>query len=58
MRVMRQRPVYLLASVGVLAFCLVFCLTFLKDRIPEDLPIGVVDQDCSSLSRNFIRQIE
>ena len=55
---MRQRPVYLLASVGVLAFCLVFCLTFLKDRIPEDLPIGVVDQDCSSLSRNFIRQID
>ncbi len=58
LRLMQQRPVYLIATVGVLAFCTVFFLTFLKDRQPYDLPIGVVDSDHSSLSRNFTRQIE
>ena len=31
LRLMRQRPIYLLSSVGVMAFCTVFFLTFLKD---------------------------
>ena len=30
----------------------------LRDRIPQDLPVGVVDLDESSLSRNFIRQLD
>ena len=58
LRLMRQRPVYLLASVGVMTFCLIFYLTLLRDRIPQDLPVGVVDLDESSLSRNFIRQLD
>ncbi len=58
LRLMRQRPVYLLASVGVMAFCMIFFLTFLKDGTPNDLPVGIVDMDNSSLSRNFIRQME
>lgn len=58
LRLMRQRPVYLLASVGVMTFCLIFFLTLLRDRIPQDLPVGVVDLDESSLSRNFIRQLD
>ena len=58
LRLMRQRPIYLLASVGVMAFCTVFFLTFLKDGMPDELPIGVVDNDNSSLSRNFIRQLD
>ena len=57
-RLMRQRPVYLLASVGVMTFCMIFFLTLLRDRIPQDLPVGVVDLDESSLSRNFIRQLD
>lgn len=58
LRLMRQRPVYLLASVGVMTFCMIFFLTLLRDRIPQDLPVGVVDLDESSLSRNFIRQLD
>lgn len=58
LRLMRQRPIYLLASVGVMTFLMVFFLTLLRDRIPQDLPVGVVDMDQSSLSRNFIRQID
>lgn len=58
LRLMRQRPVYLLASVGVMTFCCIFFLTFLRDGMPDNLPIGIVDNDNSSLSRNFIRQID
>lgn len=58
MRLMRQRPIYLLSSVAVMAFCTVFFLTFLQEGLPQDLPIGVVDNDRSPLSRNFIRQLD
>ena len=58
LRLMRQRPVYLLATIGVMAFCTVFFLTFLRDGMPEDLPVGVMDMDNSSLSRNITRQID
>lgn len=58
LRLMRQRPIYLLASVAVMAFCSVFFLTFLSDGIPQDLPIGIVDNDNSSVSREFIRQLD
>ena len=58
LRLMRQRPVYLLASVAVMAFCSVFFLTFLGDGIPQDLAIGIVDNDDSSVSREFIRQLD
>lgn len=58
LRIMRNRPIYLLGSVVTVAFCAVFFLTFLRDGLPHDLPVGVVDLDNSSLSRNFSRQID
>ena len=58
LRLMRRRPIYLLASLGVMAFCTVFFLTFLKEGMPQKLPIGVVDKDNSSLSRNLVRQLD
>lgn len=56
LRIIRQRPIYLLGSVGVIAFCAIFFLTFLKDGLPSDVPIGLVDYDYSSTSRNFCQQ--
>lgn len=58
LRIMRNRPIYLLGSVVTVAFCAIFFLTFLKQGLPHDLPIGVVDMDNSSLSRNFARQLD
>ena len=58
LRIMRDRPIYLLGSVVTVAFCAIFFLTFLKQGLPHDLPIGVVDMDNSSLSRNFARQLD
>ena len=58
LRIMRNRPIYLLGSVATVAFCAIFFLTFLKQGLPHDLPIGIVDLDNSSLSRNFARQLD
>ena len=54
----RRRPIYFVAPLLVMAFCSIFYLTFLRDGLPHDLPIGVVDLDNSSLSRNFTRQLD
>ena len=40
-----KRPVYILASAGVLIVNAVFYITFMKDGLPHDLPIGLVDED-------------
>ncbi len=56
--IIRRKPVYLLGSVGMMAVCCLFYLTFFKSGLPEDLPIGVVDMDNSSLSRNFCSQMD
>ena len=58
LRIIRQRPIYLMGSVGVIAFCAIFFLTFLKDGLPSDVPIGLVDYDYSSTSRNFCQQLD
>lgn len=54
----RKRPVYIIGSVVVMAFCSVFYLTFMDKGVPDDVPIGVVDLDNSTLTRNFIRQLD
>lgn len=58
LRIIRQRPIYLLGSVVVIAFCDIFFLTFMKDGLPSDVPIGLVDYDYSSTSRNFCQQLD
>ena len=58
LRIIRQRPLYLLGSVGVVAFCAIFFLTFFKAGLPSDIPIGLVDYDYSSTSRNFCQQLD
>ena len=56
--IIRRKPVYLLGSLGMMAVCCLFYLTFFKAGLPENLPIGVLDLDNSSLSRNFCRQLD
>ena len=56
--IIRRNPVFLLGSVGVMAVCCLFYLTFFKAGLPENLPVGVLDLDNSSLSRNFCRQLD
>lgn len=56
--IIRRKPVFLLGSVGVMAVCCLFYLTFFKAGLPENLLVGVLDLDNSSLSRNFCRQLD
>lgn len=56
--IIRRKPVFLLGSVGMMAVCCLFYLTFFKAGLPENLPVGVLDLDNSSLSRNFCRQLD
>lgn len=58
LRIIRNRPLYLLGSVGVITFSALFYLTLMKDGLPHDIPIGVVDQDESTTSRNFYQQLD
>lgn len=57
-RIWVRRPVYIIGSVFVMAFCTIFYLSFLKDGVPSDVPIAVVDLDNSSTSREFCRQLD
>ncbi len=56
--IIRKRPLYILASVGVLLVNTVFYLSLMQDGLPHDLPIGLVDQDQSSTSRSFATQLD
>lgn len=56
--IIRKRPLYILASVGVLAVNVLFYVTLLQDGLPHDLPIGLVDLDRSSTSRAFSQQLD
>ena len=56
--IIRRRPVYLLASVGVLVVNIIFYYTLMEDGLPHDLPIGLVDLDQSSTSRSFSQQLD
>ncbi len=54
---MVSRPIYFIALVLVMAFCYVFFLTFFDNGQPDKMPIGVVDLDNSSLSRQFVHNV-
>jgi ABC-2 type transport system permease protein len=57
-RRMVSRPIYFIATILVMGFCYVFFLTFFNEGQPNKMPIGVVDLDNSSLSRQFVRNLD
>lgn len=57
LRRIKTRPFYALAPVLAMAFCCVFFLTFMKEGLPNRLPIAVVDLDQSALSRTYISNL-
>lgn len=54
---MVSRPIYFISTVIIMAFTYVFFLTFFNEGQPNKMPIGVVDLDNSSLSRQFTRNL-
>jgi len=53
-----SRPVYAIMTLVIPLGCLLFFGTFMPEGLPERLPIGVIDQDGSTLTRKIIRQID
>ncbi|MBR5018686.1 MAG: ABC transporter permease [Bacteroidales bacterium] len=58
LHLIRLRPLYFLGSVGTMTAAAVFFLTFFSEGLPQDLPVGVVDFDQTSTSRNLRQQLD
>lgn len=54
---MISRPIYFLSTVAVMVFCYVFFISLFNEGLPNKMPIGIVDLDNSSLSRQFARNL-
>ncbi len=54
---MISRPMYFLLTVGIMTFCYVFFLSFFYEGQLTKMPVGVVDLDNSSISRQFVQNL-
>ncbi|MEG1543325.1 MAG: ABC transporter permease, partial [Tannerellaceae bacterium] len=57
MRRLVGRPIYLFCMLIAPAICIVFFLSLMREGLPTNLPIAVVDMDNSATSRNLARQL-
>lgn len=53
-----SRPLYLFCMVIAPLFCYLFFTTLMGSGLPTDLPVGAVDLDNSSTSRNILRNLD
>lgn len=53
-----SRPLYLFCMVIAPLFCYIFFTTLMGSGLPTDLPVGTVDLDNSSTSRNILRNLD
>ena len=53
-----SRPLYLFCMVIAPLFCYVFFTTLMDEGLPKNLPLGAVDMDNSSVSRNVLRNLD
>lgn len=58
LRMMFARPLYLFASVGVMLLSTFFFLTLMKGGAAEKMPMAVVDQDQTTISRRLIHEMQ
>lgn len=53
-----SRPLYLFCMVVAPLFCYLFFTTLMGSGLPTDLPVGAVDLNNSSTSRNILRNLD
>lgn len=51
------KPLYIFCMLIAPLFCMVFFISLMKEGLPTNLPIAVVDLDNSSTNRSLIRQL-
>lgn len=52
------RPLYIFASVGVMVLSTFFFISIMKHGTPENIPVAVVDQDHSLISRRLCHEMQ
>ena len=57
-RRMTSQPFYLFGMIVAPLICLVFFLSLMREGLPTNLPVAVVDMDNSATSRTLIRQLD
>ena len=53
-----SRPLYLFCMVVAPVFCYVFFTTLMDSGLPKDMPVGIVDQDQTSTTRQLARTLD
>ena len=53
-----SRPLYLFCMVGAPLFCYVFFTTLMSSGLPTNMPVGIVDQDQTSTTRQLVRNLD
>lgn len=57
-RILRKNPMYFICMIVLPVFVTIFFTTLLQDGQPQEMPVGVVDQDNTSTSRALIRKLD
>lgn len=58
LRRMAARPIYWFSMVLAPLFCYVFFTSLMGNGLPTDLPLGLVDNDRTTVSRNLARNLD
>lgn len=58
LRHITRRPIYLFGMVLAPLFCCLFFTSLMQEGLPEELPMGLVDEDCTATSRNIARNLD
>ena len=53
-----SRPLYLFSMILAPLFAYIFFTTLMDEGLPNDLPIGVVDEDNTAVTRQLIRNLD
>ena len=53
-----SRPLYLFCMVVAPLFCYVFFTTLMDSGLPQNMPVGVVDEDMTTTSRQLVRNLD
>lgn len=55
---LRRNPIYLFCMVVFPLLVVVFFTSLLSDGQPVEMPVGVVDEDCTQTSRQLVRRLD
>ena len=56
--IIRQNPIYLFCMVIFPIVVILFFTSLMKEGVPTDMPVGIVDQDNSATSRALVRKLD